>query len=377
MTGPLKSSSIRVDNLTMSYGSSTVFSDLSIDIESGSLTTLLGASGSGKTTLLGAISGLLRPTAGSIFIDDDDVTSMPVQERNIGMVFQNYALFPNMTVMQNVGYPLRVRHVSREVQRERVREALAMVDLEDRGHYKPSMLSGGQKQRVALARAIVFKPRILLMDEPLGALDAELRKRLQREIVRIGTSLGITIVYVTHDQEEAMSMSSMVAVFHQGRIVQYGTPEDLYRRPASPYVASFVGEGVVLSGTVKGSASSSPSLRIAESFPPIDVPIDTLSRAVAEGSRGAVVLRPGQVLARTSSDSGTASAAPEETLLGRGVVGDVLYRGDYWLAQVSVSPGIDVKAKVDAPSDSLVPGLGDSVDLVLSRGVRPALIPVS
>jgi spermidine/putrescine ABC transporter ATP-binding subunit len=225
---------------------------VSLDIRSGEFLTLLGPSGSGKTTTLMMIAGFETPSAGDIAIDGKSVIRMPPHRRNIGMVFQNYALFPHLTVAENIGFPLKQRGVDRAERAKLVDQALDLVQLPGYGKRTPRQLSGGQQQRVALARAIVFRPRLLLMDEPLGALDKQLRETLQLEMRRLHADLGITFIYVTHDQEEALTMSDRIAVMNDGRIAQIGRPEDLYDRPCNRFVASFIGESNFLPGIVRG-----------------------------------------------------------------------------------------------------------------------------
>jgi spermidine/putrescine ABC transporter ATP-binding subunit len=227
-------------------------SGISLDICSGEFLTLLGPSGSGKTTTLMMIAGFETPDAGDIAIDGTSVVMLPPNRRNLGMVFQNYALFPHLTVAENIGFPLRQRGVDRATRARMVGETLELVSLPSYERRYPRQLSGGQQQRVALARAIVFRPRLLLMDEPLGALDKQLREGLQLELRRLHAELGITFIYVTHDQEEALTMSDRIAVVHEGRIAQLGPPEDLYDRPCNRFVASFIGESNFLPGIVRG-----------------------------------------------------------------------------------------------------------------------------
>src|SRR5580658_2745555 len=215
---------------------------VSLDIRSGEFLTLLGPSGSGKTTTLMMIAGFEAPSDGDITIDGRSVVTLPPHRRNIGMVFQNYALFPHLTVAENIGFPLKQRGVDRATRARLVDESLELVRLPGYEARYPRQLSGGQQQRVALARAIVFQPRLLLLDEPLGALDKQLRESLQLEMRRLHADLGITFIHVTHDQEEALTMSDRIAVVNEGRIAQLGTPEDLYDRPCDRFVASFIGE---------------------------------------------------------------------------------------------------------------------------------------
>jgi putative spermidine/putrescine transport system ATP-binding protein len=232
---------VRLVDLTRRFGDVTAVDAVSLDIARGEFFTLLGPSGSGKTTTLRLIAGFELPDGGRIELAGTDVSGRPPYARDVNTVFQDYALFPHMTVRENVEYGLRIKKVPRDQRRTRVEEALAMVRLGDHGARKPGQLSGGQRQRVALARAIVNRPQVLLLDEPLGALDLKLRQEMQVELKRIQGEVGITFVYVTHDQEEALTMSDRLAVFSAGRIEQVGTPADVYEHPANEFVAGFVG----------------------------------------------------------------------------------------------------------------------------------------
>ena len=234
--------------LRKSFGSAVAVDGVDLEVRRGEFLTLLGPSGSGKTTTLRMIAGFMAPSGGSIEISGQDMTRVPPYRRDVGMVFQNYALFPHMTAAQNVAFPLRMRGLQRAEIARRVSDALSLVKLRDLGGRYPRQLSGGQQQRVALARAVVFEPRLLLMDEPLGALDRKLRKSLQLEIIHVARQLEATVVYVTHDQEEALMMSDRIAIFSAGRIEQLGTGDDLYYRPASLFVADFIGESNILRG---------------------------------------------------------------------------------------------------------------------------------
>jgi putative spermidine/putrescine transport system ATP-binding protein len=244
--------SITMRGLVKRYGSVTAVDAIDLDARPGEFLTLLGPSGSGKTTTLNMIAGFVDVTEGELSIDGRPVTNLPPYKRDIGMVFQHYALFPHMSVADNVDYPLRQRSIDKSQRATMVADALTMVGLEHLGRRKPKELSGGQQQRVALARAVVYNPRVLLMDEPLGALDKKLRDTLQLEIKRIHADLGTTFVYVTHDQDEALVLSDRVAVFNDGRIQQIGTPSDLYEHPNSLFVAQFVGESSLFRGTLDG-----------------------------------------------------------------------------------------------------------------------------
>ena len=230
------------------FGEFAAVDGVDLEVRRGQFITLLGPSGSGKTTTLRMIAGFFAQDEGSIEIAGEEMRNVPPHRRDVGMVFQNYALFPHMTAAQNVAFPLEMRGVPRREQKQRIAEALELVKLASFGDRYPRQLSGGQQQRIALARAIVFRPRLLLMDEPLGALDKKLREALQLEILRISRQLHATVVYVTHDQEEALVMSDRIAIFDAGRIQQLGTGEDLYERPTSVFVANFVGESNMLRG---------------------------------------------------------------------------------------------------------------------------------
>ncbi len=237
---------VRVSGLRKSYGAVNAVAGVDLEIERGEFFTMLGPSGSGKTTTLRMIAGFERPDEGTIELAGQDVSSLPPFDRDVNTVFQDYALFPHMTVQENVEYGLRVRRVPKSERRAKAAEALIMVRLEGYGDRKPGQLSGGQRQRVALARAIVNTPRALLLDEPLGALDLKLRQELQIELKQIQQELGMTFIYVTHDQEEALAMSDRIAVFNLGKIEQVGTPAEMYEHPATPFVAGFIGTSNIL-----------------------------------------------------------------------------------------------------------------------------------
>jgi len=244
---------LTVDGIWKSYGHDTfVVRDVSFTVEPGEFVTLLGPSGSGKTSTLMMIAGFETPTRGSIRVDGQDIAGKPPEQRNFGIVFQGYALFPHMNVLENVGFPLRMRGIATRDRRRRAAEMLEKVDLSAFAHRRPYELSGGQQQRVALARALVFDPNALLLDEPLGALDRKLREQLQLEIKEIQRRVGISILLVTHDQDEAMMLSDRIAVMSEGEIVQIGTPADLYLHPATAFVAGFLGETNFLPAVCRG-----------------------------------------------------------------------------------------------------------------------------
>lgn len=236
--------------VTKRYGAETAVAPLDLAVEAGSFVSFLGPSGSGKTTTLKMISGFERPDEGAVMFGDRDITLLPPEQRGVGVVFQNYSLFPHMSVARNVEFPLRMRNVDRDLRRRKVREALELVELPHVAHRRPHELSGGQQQRIAIARALVFDPALLLMDEPLGALDRRLREAMQLEIKALHERLDVTIIYVTHDQEEALAMSDQIVVFNHGRVEQVGTPKEVYREPRTLFVADFLGESFSISGGV-------------------------------------------------------------------------------------------------------------------------------
>ncbi|MEU8246808.1 ABC transporter ATP-binding protein [Nonomuraea sp. NPDC048916] len=276
---------IELTDLTKRYGDFVAVDDVSLSIKAGEFITLLGPSGSGKTTTLNIIAGFLQPTSGQLTVDGSMIAATPPHQRDMGMVFQHYALFPHMTVAENIAFPLKQRKIPQSRRAELVQAALATVHLGEYGHRYPRELSGGQQQRVAVARAIVYSPRVLLMDEPLGALDKKLRDWLQLEIKRIHGELGTTFVYVTHDQDEALVLSDRIAVFNKGRIEQVGAPDELYERPATLFVARFLGESTILRGeiTPDGIGVCARLLNAPDALP---------------GGPGALVVRPERLAVR-------------------------------------------------------------------------------
>ncbi|MGB8623286.1 MAG: ABC transporter ATP-binding protein [Paracoccaceae bacterium] len=252
MTAESENGFVVFDRVQKSYdGEILVVKDLNLSIGKGEFLTMLGPSGSGKTTCLMMLAGFETATHGDILLGGKPINNIPPHKRGIGMVFQNYALFPHMTVAENLAFPLEVRNMSKSERETKVKRALDMVQMGDFGGRRPAQMSGGQQQRVALARALVFEPELVLMDEPLGALDKQLREHMQFEITKLAHDLGITTVYVTHDQTEALTMSDRVAVFDDGRIQQLAPPDQLYERPQNSFVAQFIGENNTLMGTVK------------------------------------------------------------------------------------------------------------------------------
>ncbi|MEO8356073.1 MAG: ABC transporter ATP-binding protein [Chloroflexota bacterium] len=251
---------IRFDNVSRHFGEVKAVDNANLEIRDGEFFSMLGPSGSGKTTSLRMIAGFDRPTSGSIFLYGQDVSDLPPYERNVNTVFQDYALFPHMTIEDNIAYGLMIKGIPKKERYRQVDEMLDLVRLPGFGHRKPSQLSGGQRQRVALARALINHPRVLLLDEPLGALDLKLRQQMQVELKAIQQRVGITFIFVTHDQEEALTMSDRIAVFSEGKIEQVGTPSDVYERPASPFVAGFVGTSNLISGKVAKQITGSEQM---------------------------------------------------------------------------------------------------------------------
>lgn len=284
---PNTAAPVQFIEVSKTYGTGlTAIASLDLDIRAGEFLTLLGPSGSGKTTALNLLAGFQSPTSGQILVDGKDVGALPAHKRDIGVVFQHYALFPHMTVRENIGYPLKQRGVGKEEMRKRVDEALRMVSLGAYGDRLPRQLSGGQQQRVAVARATVFRPRLLLMDEPLGALDRKLRDAVQLELKSIHRDLGVTVVFVTHDQQEALVMSDRVAIFDAGEIQQIGTAQELYDQPLTQFVAEFLGDSNCLVGEVGFGDKQSRLLG------PIGDLIGTTTASTPRGGCAAIVVRP-------------------------------------------------------------------------------------
>ena len=264
MRDSMKEPVLRLTNLSKHFGSVVAVNNISLDIEEGWFLTLLGPSGSGKTTILNMIAGFEFPTAGDVILQGKPINLLLPEKRNLGMVFQNYALFPHMSIFENISFPLKMRKLPKREISGHVEKALELVQLEGYGDRKPNELSGGQQQRIAMARALVFDPPILLLDEPLGALDKKLRQHMQIELKHIHTRLRRTMIYVTHDQEEALVMSDRIAVMNQGRIEQVGSPDELYEKPANAFVAGFIGESNFLQGRVLKRDGDRLTLRMSD-----------------------------------------------------------------------------------------------------------------
>jgi spermidine/putrescine ABC transporter ATP-binding subunit len=276
--------------LTKRYGEETVVDTIAASIAPGEFFSLLGPSGSGKTTTLMMVAGFVHPDGGTVLVDGRDIAAVPPQKRGFGMVFQNYAIFPHLNVFENIAFPLRARHWAKDMIEARVSWALELVQLTRFADRDARQLSGGQQQRVALARAIVFHPPLVLMDEPLGALDKNLRFEMQVEIKEIQQRLGMTVLYVTHDQEEAMSMSDRIAIMNRGRIYQVGPPGEVYERPANPFVARFLGEANLIEGTVMAKGGEVARLQL-----PSGQELRALHTNSCVAGRGMLFIRPERV----------------------------------------------------------------------------------
>ncbi len=344
--GPSNRAALVLRGLVKRFGDVPAVAGVDLDVTRGEFVTLLGPSGSGKTTTLRMIAGFTRQDEGGIEIDGQDMSRVPPYQRDVGMVFQNYALFPHMTAAQNIAFPLEMRGTGRREIAERVAQALELVKLETLGDRYPRQLSGGQQQRIALARAVVFRPRLLLMDEPLGALDKKLREALQLEIMRISRQLGATVLYVTHDQEEALVMSDRIAIFNHGRIEQLGSGEDLYDRPISLFVADFIGESNILRGRFERDGEGG-SLSRATSRWPVGLPWVKRS-GLDSGAAAALVVRP-ERLRLIASD-----ATPEVGVnTVEATITEVLYLGATRKFELVLSEGIPavVRQPIGTPGD--------------------------
>ena len=338
---------ITARNITKTYGKVHALDDVSLDVKSGEFLTLLGPSGSGKTTLLMVLAGFTRPDQGSLKFGDQEMIRTAPHLRDVGMVFQNYALFPHMTVAGNVGYPLRLRNVPMPEISQRIEKALETVQLGGYGTRKIDQLSGGQKQRVALARSIVFEPRILLMDEPLSALDKKLRDRMQIELRHLHEKLGMTTVYVTHDQREALTMSDRIAVVNHGRIMQLATPQGLYEQPTNRFVADFIGDSTFLSVERHGDQITYNG-----------VPLKT-SRPVPDAASLVLMLRPERVRLATK----TTKTVNEF----QATASELVYQGDSYLMYATMPDGteISLRGAIRQGTVAALPKIGDHVTLAL------------
>lgn len=324
---------IQLNGLTKRFGSVVAVDNVTLQIEAGEFLTLLGPSGSGKTTTMRLIAGFDVPTAGDILMDRSSIIPVPTYQRNIGMVFQNYALFPHMTVFQNIAFPLEMRRVEKDKIVSEVARVLELVQLPGYEKRYPRQLSGGQQQRIALARALVFNPRVLLMDEPLGSLDRKLREHMELEIKHIQERLHITVVYVTHDQEEALVMSDRIAVINQGKIEQVGTPQELYERPKSRFVADFVGETNLLQGEVSELGAAYSTIGLKNGARIRVMPMEGL----IIGQRVSLAIRPATIRILTLGEQLANSYT--------GVVDEVIYVGEITKYRIDLGGGESLMVK--------------------------------
>ena len=316
---------VKFENVQKSYdGEILVVKDFNLDVAPGEFVTMLGPSGSGKTTCLMMLAGFEPTTNGTIYLKNKPINNVPPHKRGIGMVFQNYALFPHMTVAENLAFPLEVRKMGKTEREAKVNRALDMVQLGDFGQRRPMQLSGGQQQRVAVARSLVFDPDLVLMDEPLGALDKNLREQMQYEIKHLHESLGLTVVYVTHDQTEALTMSNRIAVFDDGVVLQCSSPEDLYEKPENAFVANFIGENNRLMGSVESIDGDKATVKTDSG----DIVVASKVNVNKVGDRATLSLRPERIMVSPSKGKtpNTYSAKVEE----------LIYHGDHIRTRFSV-----------------------------------------
>ena len=343
---------VQFKNVQKSYdGETLVVKNLNLDIQEGEFLTMLGPSGSGKTTCLLMLAGFETATHGEIILNGKPINNVPPHKRNIGMVFQNYALFPHMTVKENLAFPLKVRKLPNSEIESKIKRALGMVQLEGFQNRRPMQLSGGQQQRVAVARALVFEPSLVLMDEPLGALDKQLREQMQYEIKHIHENLGVTIVYVTHDQSEALTMSNRIAVFNDGIIQQLASPEQLYEAPENAFVAQFIGENNTLRGKVSdmNGTTCKVTLENGQSVDALAVNVDSV------GTETSISLRPERVLVNPKKNSC-------KNLMEAQVL-ELIYLGDHIRSRVNVCGHDDFIIKVPNSADHAQLRPGDSVQV--------------
>ncbi len=344
---------IRVGGVTKTYGHFHALDDVDLDVRSGEFLTLLGPSGSGKTTLLMVLAGFSRPDSGSVLFGDREVVRLAPHKRDVGMVFQSYALFPHMDVARNIGFPLRLRGMARAEIDERVERALETVKLGGYGKRRIEQLSGGQRQRVALARAIVFEPRILLMDEPLSALDKQLREHMQVELRQLHDKLGMTTVYVTHDQREALTMSDRIAVIDKGRIMQLDAPRRIYERPACRFVAEFIGESAFLTVHVAGGVATLDG-----------VPLELDQGLAPDDGDTLLMLRPEKLRILAGDEQ-----AGDGINVLHGRAGRLIYQGESFVLGVELASGVNVSVRgmTSTAAMAALPEPGSPVRLGLSR----------
>ncbi len=344
---------VEFERVQKSYdGETLVVKDLNLTMPKGEFLTMLGPSGSGKTTCLMMLAGFETATHGEIRLDGVSINNIPPHKRGIGMVFQNYALFPHMTVAENLAFPLEVRKLGKSEREEKVKRALDMVQMGSFGGRRPAQLSGGQQQRIALARALVFEPELVLMDEPLGALDKQLREHMQFEITRIAHNLGITTVYVTHDQTEALTMSDRVAVFNDGRIQQLAPPDELYEAPQNSFVAQFIGENNTLNGVIQSISGDRCTVKL-DSGDVIDAKPVNVSKV---GDRTQVSIRPERVEINKDRLSKDAHTLKAEVL-------EFIYMGDIFRTRLRVAGTEDFVIKTRNAPDQVRLQPGQQIEI--------------
>ena len=354
---------VKFDKVDKSYdGKVLVVKDLNLDIAEGEFITMLGPSGSGKTTCLMMLAGFETPTNGEIYLDKNPISNIPPHKRGIGMVFQNYALFPHMTVYENLAFPLRVRKVSKEDADKKIDKALSMVSLTGFENRMPAQLSGGQQQRVAVARALVFDPSVVLMDEPLGALDKNLRESMQYEIKHIHESIGVTVVYVTHDQGEALTMSNRIAVFNDGKVQQLSSPDKLYEQPVNSFVAEFIGENNRFSGQVTDISNDKCKVKLDDGSEILANPVAVKSN----GEKTIVSLRPERALINTKEKM-------ENNFKGK--IEEVIYHGDHTRVRLNLLGNKDFILKVPNSSANMDIKLGNQINVSWNSFDARALDP--
>jgi len=342
---------VKFDKVDKSYdGKVLVVKDLNLDIAEGEFITMLGPSGSGKTTCLMMLAGFETPTNGEIYLEGNPISNIPPHKRGIGMVFQNYALFPHMTVYENLAFPLRVRKFLKDETDKKVEKALSMVSLSGFGSRMPAQLSGGQQQRVAVARALVFDPAVVLMDEPLGALDKNLRESMQYEIKHIHESIGVTVVYVTHDQSEALTMSNRIAVFNDGKVQQLSSPDKLYEEPVNSFVAEFIGENNTFQGEVEDISNDRCKIKLDLGGEIFANPI----RVKSKGEKSIVSLRPERAI-----------IDPEEKMDNKfkGKIEEVIYHGDHTRVRLDLLGNKEFILKVPNSSARMDIKLGNEINI--------------
>ncbi len=359
---PKNNQFVRFDKVDKSYdGKVLVVKDLNLDIAEGEFVTMLGPSGSGKTTCLMMLAGFETPTNGEIYLDANPISNIPPHKRGIGMVFQNYALFPHMTVYENLAFPLRVRKVSKEDAEKKIDKALSMVSLTGFENRMPGQLSGGQQQRVAVARALVFDPAVVLMDEPLGALDKNLRESMQYEIKHIHESIGVTVVYVTHDQGEALTMSNKIAVFNDGKVQQLSSPDKLYEEPVNSFVAEFIGENNTFQGEVSEISNGKCKVKLPN---------------------GEIIANPINV--KSKGEKTTVSIRPERAIINskekmdnnhKGKIEEIIYHGDHTRIRLNVLGNSEFILKIPNSSKNLDIKHGNEINIAWHSQDARALDP--